>query len=52
MMLGFWKLKVTAGIGAYGMLNQSNQSTKFGQFSYLDPPHDKRGFQLTEICMT
>jgi hypothetical protein len=34
MMLGFWKLKVTAGIGnkgigTYGILNKSDQPTQF-----------------------
>jgi hypothetical protein len=46
MILGFWKLKVTAGIentgiGPYGMLNQSNQPAQFGHFSYLDPPQQQ-----------
>jgi hypothetical protein len=56
MMLGFWKLKVTAGIentiSPYGMLNQFNQPAQFGHFSHLDPPHQQLVFQLTEkICM-
>jgi hypothetical protein len=46
MMLGFWKFKVTAGIGnkgigPYVMLNQSNQPTQFGHFSYVDSPHQQ-----------
>jgi hypothetical protein len=46
MMLRFWKVKVTAGfkiqrIGACGMLNQSNQPTQFGHFSYLDPHYQQ-----------
>jgi hypothetical protein len=44
MKLGFWKLKLTAGIGniqgigPYGMLNLSDKHTQFGHFSHLDPP--------------
>jgi hypothetical protein len=46
MMLGFFKLKVTAGIenkgtGSCGMFNQSNQLTQFGHFSYLVPPNQQ-----------
>jgi hypothetical protein len=46
MKLGFWKLKVTAGIGnkgisPYGMFNLSDQPTQFGHFSHLDPPYQQ-----------
>jgi hypothetical protein len=46
MKLGYWKLKVTAGVGykgmgPYGMFNQSDQSTQLGHFSHLDPPHQQ-----------
>jgi hypothetical protein len=46
MKLGFWKLKVTAGvgnkgIGLCGMLNQCIEPSQFGQFSHLDPPHQQ-----------
>jgi hypothetical protein len=41
MKLGFWKLKVRAGmrnkgICPHGMLNQSYQPTQFGHLSHLD----------------
>jgi hypothetical protein len=41
MKPGFWKLKATVGleIQGIGMLNQSDQPTQFGHFSYLDPPY-------------
>jgi hypothetical protein len=42
MKLGFWKIKVMAGIGntsPYGMLNQSDHPTQFGHFSRLDHPY-------------
>jgi hypothetical protein len=40
--LGFWKLKITAGmeiqgIGPYGILSQSKQLHQFGHLSHLDP---------------
>jgi hypothetical protein len=42
MKLGFWKLKLTAGIGnkgirSYDMLKQSDEPTQFGHLSHLDP---------------
>jgi hypothetical protein len=45
MKLRFFKLKVAAGTGKkgispYGMLNQSNQPTKCGYSSPLDPPYE------------
>jgi hypothetical protein len=40
MMLGFWKLKVTADIENEG-INQCNQPIQFGHLSYLDPPHQQ-----------
>jgi hypothetical protein len=53
MKLGFWKLKVTAGIGnkgnrPYGMFNQSDQPTQPGHSSHLESPYQQRGCQLAQ----
>jgi hypothetical protein len=41
--VGFWKLKVTAGIENKGirLLNQSNQPTQSENVSHLDPRHQQ-----------